>query len=132
MKVSDSLYLNLTECGSIRPTDLALSSSNPLFDIFEAVNSGDADLLTALLGQEISLNDELDKFLLDYKARNISTRLFSWAIPNKKAIDICSNYGPIVEVGAGTGYWAWLLRKQGVSVEALDILPYVNNWCRGS
>jgi len=51
---------------------------------------------------------------------------YSWAIPHPKAIqwmvkqiaDRC-----VVEIGAGTGYWAWLLSQCGVDVVAYDLNP---------
>jgi hypothetical protein len=48
----------------------------------------------------------------------------SFAIPNQLILDkIGSLYGPVVEVGAGTGYWAALLKSRGVDVVAYDKAP---------
>lgn len=45
----------------------------------------------------------------------------SFAIPNQEAIDaIHSLDKPIVEMGAGSGYWTALLRNAGISVQAFD------------
>lgn len=48
---------------------------------------------------------------------------YSWAIPSSEAIhaiaDFCDD-SPIVEMGAGTGYWAWLLRQAGVEITCFD------------
>jgi len=46
---------------------------------------------------------------------------YAWAIPNDKAIDILSNAGPIVEIGAGGGYWAALVEQNGGDIVAYDI-----------
>jgi hypothetical protein len=54
------------------------------------------------------------------------TRRFSWAIPNADAVRALSAFvgaRGIVEVGAGTGYWAWLLRQAGSDVLATDAAP---------
>lgn len=48
---------------------------------------------------------------------------YSWAIPNLEAIETIAEYGPIVEVGAGTGYWAWCLDQLDVVVAATDADP---------
>ena len=40
--------------------------------------------------------------------------LFSWAIPTDAALDLLSKYAPLVECGAGTGYWLALLRARGI------------------
>lgn len=45
---------------------------------------------------------------------------FSWGIPNKRAIRAIANLSPIVEIGAGTGYWAHLIKKIGGHVTAYD------------
>jgi hypothetical protein len=48
---------------------------------------------------------------------------YSWAIPNSEAIEALKELSPLIEIGAGTGYWAWLLRQAGASVVALDRNP---------
>lgn len=48
---------------------------------------------------------------------------YSFAIPNDAALEAIAVHGPIVELGAGTGYWAWMLRQVGVEVAAYDIHP---------
>lgn len=54
------------------------------------------------------------KFIIPFAAR------YSWAIPNEEALRVIQKYGPVLELGAGTGYWASLLEKQGVDVKAYD------------
>mmetsp|Transcript_25627 Transcript_25627/g.33553 ORF Transcript_25627/g.33553 Transcript_25627/m.33553 type:complete len:336 (+) Transcript_25627:48-1055(+) len=49
-------------------------------------------------------------------------RRYSWAIPDERALKAVANFGPIIEVGCGLGYWAKLLRDRGVNVAAYDIL----------
>eukprot|EP00978_Attheya_sp_CCMP212_P024337 scaffold76329_cov59-Attheya_sp.AAC.4 len=46
---------------------------------------------------------------------------YAWAIPDERALRICSEFAPLVEIGAGAGYWARLLRDKGVHVDAFDI-----------
>lgn len=45
---------------------------------------------------------------------------YAYAIPNDKALRKIAEYSPIVEIGAGSGYWAHLLSKKGVDVVAYD------------
>jgi hypothetical protein len=45
---------------------------------------------------------------------------FAWAIPGPAALATVADAGPAVEVGAGTGYWAALLRDRGADVVATD------------
>lgn len=49
--------------------------------------------------------------------------LFSWAIPAPGALAVLSQYAPLIECGAGTGYWAALLQTLGTDVLACDIAP---------
>ena len=46
--------------------------------------------------------------------------IYAWAIPDERALRICEAFSPIVEIGAGAGYWARLLRDRGVDVAAYD------------
>lgn len=48
---------------------------------------------------------------------------YSWAIPSMEALDRIAALGPVIEIGAGTGYWAYLLRALGVDVKAFDVAP---------
>lgn len=48
---------------------------------------------------------------------------YAWAIPNREAIETIVQYGPIVEVGAGAGYWAWCIDQLGGVVAATDSDP---------
>lgn len=63
-----------------------------------------------------------------YEARLRLARQYAWAIPCDEALEVIGRYGPIVEGGAGSGYWAKLLRDQGVDVVAYDAAPYENHW----
>jgi len=49
---------------------------------------------------------------------------FAWSIPTPAAIVAIANHSPILEIGAGSGYWAYLLRKHGADVLAYDRKPY--------
>jgi len=51
------------------------------------------------------------------------TNRFSWAIPSESALSAIAAVGPIVEIGAGSGYWAMLLRERGVDIIAYDANP---------
>jgi hypothetical protein len=48
---------------------------------------------------------------------------YSYAIPNEEALSTLSEFAPLVEVGAGTGYWAWLLRQRGTDIICYDSSP---------
>ncbi len=45
---------------------------------------------------------------------------YSWAIPDNQALKIIKNFAPIIELGAGNGYWSSLLRQMSVDIIAYD------------
>jgi hypothetical protein len=59
-----------------------------------------------------------------YMAREMCLERFAWAVPSSNAIAaIAALRRPIVEIGAGNGYWAYLLRQLGVLSDAFDRDP---------
>jgi len=56
---------------------------------------------------------------------------YAWAVPDDAAIRALARK-PLVEIGAGTGYWAHLVAGAGGDVVAYDIKPYTNHWCGGT
>lgn len=65
-----------------------------------------------------------------YAARRKLSQQYAWGIPNQAAIEAIAALGPVVEIGAGTGYWASLLTEFGVDVVAYDAEPGHNHWCK--
>lgn len=62
-------------------------------------------------------------FLSFGTARSQMVNKYSWAIPNQEAIEALVALSPIVELGAGTGYWASLIRDNGGKIIAFDGAP---------
>lgn len=50
-----------------------------------------------------------------------SCHLYSYAVPSEPALLRLAAEAPLLEIGAGTGYWAYLLRRRSVVVHAYDI-----------
>jgi hypothetical protein len=48
---------------------------------------------------------------------------YAWAIPNDAAIRAIAEHKKIIEIGAGTGYWAMLLAKAECDILAFDCDP---------
>lgn len=46
--------------------------------------------------------------------------VFSWAIPTEAALEVLAQYAPLIECGAGMGYWLALLRTRGVDAIGYD------------
>jgi len=56
-------------------------------------------------------------------------RAYSEAIPTAAALSPLADLAPMVEVGAGSGYWARLLKDLGADIVAYDVaVPERNDW----
>jgi hypothetical protein len=85
----------------------------------EAAENPQLELMTLLLGAPADVAAELG---LEARRRELAA-VFSWAVPNARALDVLAEHAPLVECGAGTGYWAALLRARGADIVAYDALP---------
>ena len=71
------------------------------------------------------------------RMRNQLITRYGFAVPSVEAlttIERCSPQG-VMELGAGTGYWAFLLQQRGVDVVAFDVEPAPserNEWFAGT
>lgn len=66
---------------------------------------------------------DMTKVRARYTSRRECIEQYAFAIPNQEALDTIARFSPIVELGAGTGYWCYLLRQMGVQVVAMDAAP---------
>jgi hypothetical protein len=48
---------------------------------------------------------------------------YSYVFPEPGALALLATLGPIIEIGAGTGYWAAKLKSMGVDIVAFDQAP---------
>jgi hypothetical protein len=48
---------------------------------------------------------------------------YAYVFPSDSALAMLAGLGPLVEIGAGTGYWAHRLRSIGVDIVAFDQAP---------
>ena len=69
---------------------------------------------------KLDLND-LASLILTH--RNDFVTEYSFTIPYYDILKKVASYSPIVEIGAGSGYWAGCLGKMGADVIAYDSLP---------
>jgi hypothetical protein len=88
------------------------------------------------VGIKIKMNnpyfDEVKSVLENILMREKLVHKYSWAIPNDEAIQIIKNYSPngVIEIGAGRGYWAKLLKEENCLVKAYDTKTkrWVKTW----
>ena len=62
-----------------------------------------------------------------YRRRDEAITRFAFAILDSATVTALLKHGPFLEVGAGTGYWAYELRKAGADIIATDPEPYSCN-----
>lgn len=73
-----------------------------------------------------------DTWKITSSTRQELVRKYSWAVPNDEAIELLVSLSPVIEVGAGTGYWASLVKTAGGEIVALDKDPHKNDWVEGN
>lgn len=61
----------------------------------------------------------------DHPERQRLVRRYAYGVPTTAALDAIAEVSPggVIEIGAGTGYWARLLHERGVDVVAYDLAP---------
>jgi hypothetical protein len=98
---------------------------NPYFDFFSTLPcSFQRDPLLP-----ISAPESISVDWLTLKAA--IARHFAWAVPNEEAISCILKYASeIIEIGAGSGYWAWLMHQAGIDVVAFDVDPPPFTWIK--
>ncbi len=94
---------------------------NPYLELWNAqrkdIQTRTSEVLRALLARD---EDQLKRLK---QSRSRHTHVYAYAIPTQRAIVTISRFAPIVEIGAGTGYWAWLLRQIGTDIVCYDSRP---------
>ena len=106
--------LNLDQVG--RAATLFAMSLNPYLDEFRRLH-GELPLAERRAAGLAPAGDAAFAQRDELRAR------YSFAVPNSAAIAAIVACGPILEIGAGTGYWAYLLRAAGADVLAYDDAP---------
>lgn len=98
--------------------------SNPYLSAAQAANFGDPDPDKV---KEIMATGDLaalQTYLESLTAlRDTLAARYAHAIPDEDVLTALVALGPLIEIGAGTGYWAKLLRDRGVDVLAYDVHP---------
>jgi len=64
---------------------------------------------------------DISQELLNFRTGLVSK--YAYSIPTYRILKIISEFSPILEIGAGSGYWAYLLSGMGAEVTAFDVRP---------
>eukprot|EP01062_Namystynia_karyoxenos_P047900 TRINITY_DN36320_c0_g1_i1.p2 TRINITY_DN36320_c0_g1~~TRINITY_DN36320_c0_g1_i1.p2 ORF type:complete len:251 (+),score=74.55 TRINITY_DN36320_c0_g1_i1:73-825(+) len=89
--------------------------------------SGDGDDAEAVLSLLCAVYEE-DVLARQTYVRHLFVSLYAFAVPTPAAAAACAACGPLLEVGAGSGFWARALRRGGCDVVAADS----GEWKRGA
>jgi hypothetical protein len=115
---------------------LHLSSSvipNPYLDELESLRTANPTSDTQAMYARImmiGLGFPDDPAGLEYSLwrRNELVQKYAWAIPDEFAIRAIAARSPIVEIGAGNGYWASRLALAGADIVAYDDRSWKMKW----
>jgi hypothetical protein len=68
------------------------------------------------------------------RARTSLVEKYAFSVPDARTVGALARRGPLVEIGAGSGYWAWCLAQAGADIVAYDIAPPEDElpWPHGS
>lgn len=98
---------------------------NPYWDIVRELPLAGMPVSPLLGFSEV----EIERFPRDLPPgadREVLVRAYAWSIPSPRDIACLATAAQgrdVVEIGAGTGYWAWQLAQAGVRVWAYDRHP---------
>ena len=77
-----------------------------------------------------SIDNNVDHYLIKFhNIRGLFVKYFGFAIPNIEAINTIKKYSPygVTEIGAGLGYWTYLLNQNGIPTIGVDQCPPGSN-----
>lgn len=76
-------------------------------------------------GNKCTIEAYMERHMQLYRARDTTVHRYAWAVPDPASLAFVVEHAGLrlVEIGAGNGYWAWLLAQCGVDVAAFDELP---------
>lgn len=103
----------MTDTRITPPSDPIIEDDNPLLTEWLADHGADAPY--RWMDREYDYGHRR-------RRRHALTSIYSFAVPTEEALGLIASFGPVVEIGAGTGYWAALLRNRGCDVVAYDLL----------
>ena len=96
---------------------------NPMLDAYRATVKAWPKDMSKVLCASLEPERRAELWGLMAEAGDALRRRYAWAIPDERALRVLAHYGPIVEVGAGKGYWCALLQARGVDAVAFDAKP---------
>jgi hypothetical protein len=74
------------------------------------------------LSQEEQFEKDFQRSLIEFEVREKFIQKYGFAILSRAAIEAMRPYAPLLEIGSGSGYWAYELQKNGIGVIATDTM----------
>lgn len=68
----------------------------------------------------LGIRPDYDSYTTQFAVRHEFIRTFGFAVLTGKAIEAMRPHAPLLELGAGSGYWSYELRKHGIDVIPTD------------
>jgi hypothetical protein len=113
----------IEERRALRP-DVA-QGRNPYLEVYAQAVADLGPKLDTVFDEQTSAEDrEETVFHLDYSA----VLRFAWCIPDERALQVFTHVGPVIEIGAGSGYWGALLRARNVEYKGYDVAVDKHSW----
>jgi hypothetical protein len=94
-----------------------------MLETYKAVAASWPQDMGRLLSATLDVERRAELWELMAESGDRLRREYAWALPDERALRVLEAYAPLVEVGAGKGYWASLLHARGVDVQAFDAKP---------
>lgn len=107
-----------------------IESSNghtPFEEIFKCVAVENSDEPKEWLTQA-RVQDSMVKSMVSFRFRGELVGNYSWAVPSDDALKALVRHSPIIEIGAGTGYWGRQAQNLGADVLCFDKYPPITTW----
>jgi hypothetical protein len=99
-------------CGSVPRAAVADSETECMKFIAAAFLAGNPD--------PARLDSELWRLCGELMVRDRVVEKFGFAVLGRATIELLKQYGPILEIGSGSGYWSYELRNAGIDVIPTD------------
>lgn len=100
----------------------ALLAGGPLADMESWARTGEAPPAEELRAYGLTSDSTSAQRYAELRLLRFPlTRTYSFAIPCREAVEALKRLEPIVEIGAGSGYWTAVLKAAGCDVVATDL-----------
>lgn len=86
---------------------------NPFEEIFAKISNT----------RPFEIDIDISNGISEMRMREELVHKYSWAVPNEEALAKIASFSPIIEIGAGTGYWAKRIVDHGGKIVAFDRHP---------